>query len=170
MKKFLPLLFAAVMGLILFSCTDRNNSDAVDNDTIATVYEVEDTFALKDGRYTISRSFKNPIPNTDVILVYRKAGTDNGTAVWQQVPRTLFLPEGELDYDFDFTKNDVQIYAGGTMDIAVQSQSFKDAYMNKQIFRIVIVPASTGRTSIDYSDYNSVLRFYNINGKDAKSL
>jgi hypothetical protein len=43
-------------------------------------------------------------------------------------PRTLFLTEGELDYDFDFSE-DFTIYAGGTYDLSATPQ-----YIDNQTF------------------------------------
>ena len=83
--------------------------------------------------------------------------------IWQQIPRTLFLTEGELDYDFDFTKNHVLIKAGGTIDFSLQNAAFIANYLSNQRFRIVLVPASKGKNAqVDFSDYQSVIKFYNI--------
>jgi hypothetical protein len=95
-----------------------------------------------------------------VILIYRKSGTtSNNSNVWQSIPRTLYLPQGELDYDFDFSREDFTIYAGGTYDL-----TFTPSYITNQTFRIVIVPGyfSKGSSSIDFSDYNAVIKAYNI--------
>ena len=111
--------------------------------------------------YSVSQGLS--INSTDVVLVYRQSGVDNGNPIWQQIPRTLFLTEGELDYDFDFTKNDVLIKAGGTIDFSLQNAAFIANYLSNQRFRIVLVPASKGKNAqVDFSDYQSVIKFYNI--------
>ena len=170
MKKYVSLFLLSLFSLLLFSC-DSNDND--DYDTYSVVYDVTDNFTAGTPYY-ISRTFNNAIPDSDVVLVYRLSATDNGASVWQLLPRTLYLDEGELDYDFDFTKYDVLIKAGGTIDLDNQSSSFKNAYLNNQTFRIVIVPASYGRSAngsgIDYSDYNSVIKTYGINDKNVKVL
>ncbi len=172
MKKYVSLFLLSLFGLILLSC-DTNNNDDNDYDTYSVIYDITDNF--KAGTpYSISRSFNSAIPDSDVILVYRLSATDNGAAVWQLLPRTLYLDEGELDYDYDFTKYDVLIRAGGTINLDSQSSTFKNAYLNNQTFRIVIVPASYGRNTngggIDYSDYNSVIKAYGINDRNVKVL
>lgn len=172
MKKYFSLLLIAVMALFVVSCTDEttNNGPYEDNDTYAVMYDITDNFSNATGDYIISRTFNTPIPASDVVLVYRKSGTDAGNTVWQQIPRTLFLDQGELDYDFDFTRNDVQLYANGTIDLAAQSQEFKNMYLNSQTFRIVIVPAAAGKSAVDHSDYDAVIRHYGIDDSQVKSL
>jgi hypothetical protein len=80
------------------------------------------------------------------------------TPIWQLIPRTLFLTQGELDYDFDFSKVDFTIYAGGTFNIAAVPQ-----FINNQTFRIVIIPGYFSKNAtIDFNDYNAVIKAFNI--------
>ncbi len=171
MKKYFSFLFAAILAFTFVSCDNSTTDTITDNDTYSVAYDITDNFAVNgSGDYVITRTFNSPIPASDVILVYRKSGTDGGNTVWQQIPRTLFLTEGELDYDFDFTRNDVQIYAGGAIDLSAQSTTFKNTYLNGQTFRIVVVPASTGKVAVDYSNYYDVIRFYGIDDSNVKNL
>ncbi|MBP0612189.1 hypothetical protein J8J42_03895 [Chryseobacterium sp. cx-311] len=166
MKKYFSLLLIAIFGLIVVSCDNRN--DEPDYDTYSVTYDINNAnfaYNVTDGYY-ISRTFATPLFNSDVVLVYRKSGsTSNGSPVWQQIPRTLYINSTqELDYDFDFTSNDVMIYAGGNYDI-----STTPTYLNNQTFRIVQVPASAGKNAnVDFSDYNSVIKHYNID--DSKTI
>ncbi len=166
MKKYLSLLLIALLGFVAVSCTDRN--DEPDYDTYSITYDITNVgfdYNATDG-YFISRTFPTALFNTDVVLVYRKSGsTGNGSPVWQQIPRTLYISATqELDYDFDFTMNDVMIYAGGNYDI-----STTPSYLNNQTFRIVQVPASAGKNAnVDFSDYESVIKHYNID--DSKTV
>lgn len=97
------------------------------------------------------------------------AGTiDANTPIWQQIPRTLYLPQGELDYDFDFSKEDFTIYAGGTYDLATTP-----SYITNETFRIVIVPGYFSNKmahKVDLSDYNAVVKAFNIDDKNIKQL
>jgi len=97
--------------------------------------------------------------DSDSVIMYRLSGTINAqTPIWQQIPRTLYLNEGELDYDFDFSPVDFSIYAGGNYDI-----STTPSYLNGQTFRIVIIPGYfENRKAIDYNDYNAVVEAYHI--------
>jgi hypothetical protein len=160
MKK-LTLILAFIGMITLQSCS---NNDDIDNDTLSEVFELRNInfgFDANNG-YTIYQSLTPQIFASDVILIYRLSGTiDSNTPIWQQIPRTLFLPQGELDYDFDFSKEDFTIYAGGTYDL-----SQTPSYLNNQTFRIVIVPGyfsnKAAAKKLDYSDYNAVIRALNI--------
>lgn len=136
-------------------------------DSYSQVYDISGNFvAGSDGIYAISKTFNNAIASTDVILVYRLKETVNGQAVWQLIPRTLFLTQGELDYDYDFTRNDIRIMAGGNFNVSTVPQ-----YLNGQTFRVVFVPTTAGKNaSVNYDDYNSVIRFYNIADRQVPKL
>ena len=164
MKKYFTLLLVAIFSLVIVSCDDRDEVVG-DGTTYSKMTDITGSFTDSNS-YEISQGLVNT-ESTDVVLVYRQSGISNGNPVWQQIPRTLFLPEGELDYDFDFTKNDVLIKAGGNIVFSLQNNAFRDAYLNNQRFRIVLVPASQGKNAnVDYSDYNAVIKYYNI--KDQK--
>lgn len=157
--------FLAIIGLMAFSSC--NNDDDFDSDTIAEVFELRNvnfSFSAADG-YTIFRPLSPRIFDSDVILIYRLSGTIDGkTPIWQQIPRTLFLNEGELDYDFDFSKEDFTIYAGGTYNLALTPQ-----YINNQTFRIVIVPGYFAKTLKD-TDYFSVMKALNLNESKVQNV
>ena len=169
MKRILLLL--AIFGLFgLQGCTTNDDRPIVDNDTIAEVFEIRNVNFQGNSTvgYTIYKTLNPNIFASDVILIYRLSGTINSnTPIWQQIPRTLFLPQGELDYDFDFSREDITIYAGGTYDLALTP-----TYINNETFRIVIIPAafSNKGVSVDTSDYNAVVKAYNINDKNIKVL
>ena len=169
MKKYLLLSAVALMSLGTFTSCDNDSSGSSynDNDTYSTVYDITASFAKgTDGIYAISRAFNNSIPSTDVVLVYRLKEVKNGLNVWQQIPRTLYLDQGELDYDFDFTRSDIKIMAGGNYDI-----STTPSYLTNQTFRIVFVPAAAGKNAnVDYTDYYSVIKFYGISDLNVPKL
>lgn len=166
MKKIITLL--AVVGMFsMQSCTTTTDTNYVDNDTIAEVFELKNinfAYNATDG-YTIYQKFTPNIYASDVVLIYRLSGTiDSNTPVWQLIPRTLFLNQGELDYDFDFSKEDFTIYAGGNYDLSLTPQ-----YLNNQTFRIVIVPGSFS-TSFDTSNYAAVISALNINESQIQKI
>lgn len=134
------------------------------------VFELRNVnFGLNNNdEYTIYQTLNPNIYDSDVVLVYRMSGTiDSDTPIWQLLPRTLFLQPGELDYDFDFTKEDFTIYAGGTYNLALTPE-----YITNQTFRIVIIPGyfSNGRKTVDLNNYNEVVRIYNIDDTHVKVL
>ncbi len=171
MKKI--TLFFAIIGMIMLNACQRNEiiqEPQQDDDTIAEVFELKGVnFVLNAGQYEIYRVLNPVIFASDNILIYRLAGTINPTTpIWQLIPRTLFLPEGQLDYDFDFSKQDFTIYANGDYNLALTPN-----YLNNQTFRIVIIPGFfSGRmaTAEDFSDYHAVLKRYNISDKKVIQL
>ncbi|MEO5776491.1 MAG: hypothetical protein ABIQ27_06280 [Flavobacterium sp.] len=168
MKK-LTLILAFIGMITLESCT--TNNDDIDNDTISEVFELRNInfgFDSQNG-YSIYQTFNPQIRLDDVVLIYRLSGTiDSSTPIWQQIPRTLYLDEGELDYDFDFSKEDFTIYAGGTYDLALTPN-----FLNNQTFRIVIIPGYLSNkmsNKTDFSDYNSVIKAFNIDESKVKVI
>lgn len=165
MKKFTFIL--VLIGMItLQSCEGPEGPPGRDGFSAeAEVFELRNInfgFSSQLG-YSIYQELSPPILNSDVILIYRMAGTiDSSTPIWQQIPRTLFLNQGELDYDFDFSRVDFTIYADGTYDLETTPQ-----YLDNQTFRIVIIPGYfSGR--MDYSDYNQVMLANGLTEADVK--
>lgn len=163
MKKFLPLVLLLISSIFIFSCKD--DDDVQVQVDYPTVYDLNVNFAYNsnDG-WNYYQKFNRTLLDQDYVIIFRQAGTENGAIVWQQIPRTLYLTQGELDYDFDFTKNDFLIYAssGGTYDITTTPQ-----YLNNQRFRVVLVPAVFGGKNANTSDlskmsYEEVIAKYNI--------
>lgn len=167
-----------VVMLVLIGITGLSSCEGPQGPAGQNGYSVEsEVFELKninfgyndaDG-YTIYQTFGTQIYSSDNILIYRLSGTINSTTpIWQLIPRTLYLNQGELDYDYDFSKQDFTIYAGGTFDLALAPQ-----YIQNQTFRIVIIPGYfSGRSSkkVDKNDYNAVIKAYNINDSNVKIL
>lgn len=171
MKKLLSIMLVAMLGVgTVVSCTsDDDGQYYQDQDTIAQVYELKNVnFDLQDGSYQIYRQFQTPLYNSDMVLVYRQSATSNGAPVWELLPKTIYLNDGnEVDYTFDFTRNDIYIYTGGTFNLA------NTEFIRNQTFRVLIIPAALGRgtdSPVNYEDYNSVVNYYNIKDHNIKGL
>ena len=171
-KITLVLVLVGMLGLQ--SCVKEEVvvQDVRDQDTISEVFELRNVNFGFDGgnNYSIYQTLNPQILASDVILIYRLSGTINSTTpIWQQIPRTLYLPEGELDYDFDFSKQDFTIYAGGNYDLTLTP-----TYINNETFRIVVIPGylsnKMASSTIDLSDYNAVIKSYNIDDSKIKVL
>ena len=155
MKKIMTLL--AVVGLFsLQGCTTTDNS--VDNDTISTVFETEQVSFLATN-YTIRYTFPSMIYIDDMVLVYRLTGTANGNDLWEFLPETHYFADGtrNFSYNFDFSRNDVQIYLEGN-----NLGTLDAAYRLNQIFRIVVVPANLVQ-GVDKNNYPAVMNAIKIN-------
>lgn len=171
MKKVFLLL--AIAAIAFQSCEGPEGPRGANGDpgfsAESEVFELSNVnFNFVDGGYSIYSALNPNILASDVMLVYRKSGSiDGSTPIWQQIPRTLFLDQGELDYDFDFSKVDFTIYAGGTFDLSTTPQ-----FINNQTFRIVIIPGyfSKGTQAPDYNDYDAVIDYYKIDDTNIKAL
>lgn len=134
---------------------------------IAEVFELKNvnfSYNATDG-YFIRQTLNPKIYDSDIVLIYRLAGTiDSSTPIWQLIPRTLFLPQGELDYDYDFSKEDFTIYAGGTYNLGLTP-----SYINNQTFRIVIVPGDFS-ASIDKNNYGEVMNSLNLKESQVQKI
>ncbi len=172
MKKILLFLFLGVIGFTAYSCDNDDSVQTVDYDTIAQMKDVTGSFS-STGNYTISQGLN--IPSTDVVLVYR-LGVGN---VWQQIPKSIYLPDVSgkptnrvFDYNFVFNSQNVEIRIDDpNFNVPGDLTSAEiAAYLNNQTFRIVLIPANgTGiggaknkKANIDYSDYNAVVKYYNL--------
>jgi len=163
----------AFVSFFTYSC-DNNDDEVqyVDNDTYSGVLELTRSFQYNSAEqvHFINQQISQfGMLDSDVALVYRLKAVSGGNDVWEQIPKTIYLSNGEeVDYDFDFTKNDVQIYVNGTYDVTTTP-----AFYNNQTFRIVLVPAGylKGTSApVDYSDYNAVIKYYNINDSKVTKL
>lgn len=170
MKKFFPLILLAFASMFLLSCDNDDEviQNPVDYDTYSKVIEITRSFQYNNStdQHFINQSIS--MLDSDVALVYRLKATSGGNDVWEQIPKTIYLSNGEeLDYDFDFTLNDVQIYVAGTYNVTTTPE-----FYNNQTFRIVLVPAdflNKGATpKVDHSDYNAVIKYYNIDDSKIK--
>lgn len=176
MKKIIPILLLAGATLTAVSC-ERNNDvivDQTDNDTYSQVLETTGTFTYSNGELSFGESFTTPLYDADQVLVYRLV-SDSGADVWQLIPRTAYLTNGyQLDYDYDFSKNDVKFYAGGNFDKQNVPAEVKP-WITKQTFRVVLLPgyfpnAMNGQKlstkslegKVNFENYNEVIKEYKI--------
>jgi hypothetical protein len=163
MKKLFPFLALIIFGFSIQSCVSSDD-DVIytDYDTYSVVYEIPNAnFSWVDGVYQISRTFSPALYDYDMVMVYMQNGTTgNGAPIWQQIPITFYLADGhEVDYNFDFSKYDVVITAGGTFDLAGTS------FINNKRFRILVIPAdppANRGTAVDFSNYDEVIQYYQI--------
>lgn len=167
MRKF--TLFLALIGMIsLNSCTVEENNiidDANDQDTISEVWEYSLNFGPGNS-YSNLITFPHSIYTSDMVLVYHLYGVDNGTDIWRLLPQTYYFSGGgELDYNFDFTAYDAQIFMDANFDMNILDPS----WTNNQVFRILVIPAYFGNkmanSPVDFNDYEAVIDYYNLNNK-----
>jgi len=145
----------------------KDGKDGKDGDSfLATVFEIQGDFTSEND---FSLYFEFPestvVFESDMVLVYilwEQVTIEGGTVldVWRLLPQTVFLDEGILQYNYDFTYTDVLIFIEGTIDL----NTLLPAEAEDQVFRIVVLPADYAeRKSLDVSDYNSLMKSLNFN-------
>jgi hypothetical protein len=169
MKKILTLF--AIVGLVAFSSCEGPEGPPGENGSIpAEVYEVSNVNFTAANDYNPIIPLNPAILDSDMVILYRLAGVDNGQDVWKMTPELYYFTNGTFNfgYNFNFTKNDVSIYLDGN-DLASVPTSFR----TNQIFRIVIIPGYFSNKSVnkpDFSDYNAVIKKYNIDDSNLKKI
>ena len=164
MKKIILLL--TLVGTFVFQgCTVREETQII---VLPEVFEVTASFSAANN-FARLVTLNPPIYSSDMVLVYRLFDVVGGEDVWRSLPQTVYLTQGELDYNFDFTKYDINIFLDSNFDLTTLSAS----WAQNQVFRVVIIPGYlTNRNSkaIDFNDYNAVVKAFNIHENQIKTL
>jgi RNAse (barnase) inhibitor barstar len=180
MKKLttMILLFTSVF---ILSCEGPMGPPGEDGDAlIGSIFEMEGDFNASN-EYELFFDFPQnfEIYDTDVVLVYLLWDVVNvngkNTDVWRLMPQTIVFKDiypnytetDVLQYNFDYTVNDVRIFLETTM----QFSDLLPAETQDQVFRIAVVPADfiASKKAAEISDLNvlmnsSALKF-NVIGK-----
>jgi hypothetical protein len=147
---------------------------------LGTVFEMEGDF-IPSNNYELFFDFPQTfeIYDTDVVLVYIlwDVVTLNGKQidVWRLMPQTIMLKKvypnytetDILQYNFDYTINDVRIFLETTMPMS----ELLPAETQDQVFRIAVLPADfvAGKKSFEINDLsilmNSTELKFNVVGK-----
>lgn len=98
--------------------------------------------------------FTPPIFSSDVVLVFLEWEAQNNNSIWRALPQTIFLEEGVLIYNFDFSSQDFRLFLETTFEPSLLA----DDWTRNQKFRIVIVPGEFANARIDFSDYEAVMK------------
>lgn len=167
MKKILLFVLAIAATATFNSCTGPEGPRGQDGASVlAEVFEIRNVnFENQNGSYSILYNLNPALYLDDMVLVYRRAGVSNGNDIWESLPKTYYFDNGqELDFNFDFTVQDIVINLGYTDTSVLTPQ-----YINNQIFRVVIIPGNlTNKNSIDLTDYHAVIKAYGINDNNVK--
>ena len=172
MKKFtvIILLFATVF---ILSCEGPMGPPGEDGTSLlGTIFELEGDFKASNNYelyFDFPQSFK--IYDTDVVLVYILWDVVNvngkNTDVWRLLPQTIVLDEGVIQYNFDYTVNDVKIF----LETTIPLNKLLPAETQDQVFRIAVLPADfiATKKSAEISDLSILLNSpdlkFNVVGK-----
>lgn len=164
MKRIILLL--AISTTFLFQgCTTNEEIKA---DLLAEVFEVRASFTAANN-YSRLITLNPPIYNSDMVLVYRLFDVINGQSVWRQLPQAVYIAQGELDYNFDFTRNDINLFLESDFDLATLGATWSQ----NQIFRVVIIPgyfSNKNNKAVNFNDYNAVVKAFNIKNSQVKII
>ncbi len=165
MKKIFLLL--AVVGMTFLQSCEGDEGPAGPQGPAgpsAEVFEIRNVNFINDGtgNYGIIYDLNPAILNADMILVYRLSGVSNGLDIWESIPKTIYFSNGEeLDYNFDFTTNDISIYLGYT-DQSVLTPNF----IQNQVFRVVIIPGYLSNKVANDTSYGNVKEVLKLTDAD----
>lgn len=139
----------------------RDGLDGQDGESfLGSVFEIEGDFSSQND-YTLYFPFPSNVTvyDTDVVLVYilweiAEDNSGNPIDVWRLLPQTVVLDEGVLQYNYDHTFVDVQVFLEGTIDF----NTLLPAESQDQVFRIVVFPADfLAQKNVDISEYNLLM-------------
>lgn len=161
MKK-ITTIFLILVAVIITSCEGPmglpgyDGEDGLDGDAlIGTIFRLNGDFTSSND-YRLTRTFPNDfeIYDTDIVLVYILWEVNDGLDIWRLIPQTVVLEEGVIQYNFDYSLFDVQVFMEGT----IPSQDWLPDETDNQFFRIAVLPAGfMAKKSVDLSDFNSIL-------------
>ncbi len=90
---------------------------------------------------------------SDVAIVYLLWGVEEidgvEVEIWRQLPQTLIVDEGLLQYNFDFSQNDVRLFLDADFPLDILTANDTDEW----IARVVVVPGNFWNGRRDLSDY-----------------
>ena len=178
MKKF-TLLFSTIFALFLISCEGPagppgfdglDGLDGLDGvNILGQVVDIEGTFDAGND-YSLFFEFPQSIEvfETDVVLVYilfDQTQDSNGDPVdiWRLLPQTRILDQGLLQYNYDHTFLDVNIFLESDFDLGTLLPGDTD----NQVFRIAVIPADASQgAKMDTSNIESVMSTLGVAEKD----
>lgn len=132
-----------------------------DGEIIASkAFEIEVDFT-EANNYAHLEPYGFNVLSSDVTLVYALWGAENGKDIWRLLPQQVFFEEGLMQYNYDFTDVDVNIFLDATFPLSL----LDDEWTANQVFRVVVVPADmVGRPN--YTDYDATMKRFNLSDKD----
>lgn len=161
MKK----VIAIVLMLIVASCQGQQGPAGPEGPPgpVGQAYEVQASFD-ESNDYSIISAFPDNIEvlESDIVMVYLlwEVDQETGNDVWQSLPVSVFFDDGELQYAFDHTIADVQLFLTGDKDLGTVG----DEYTQNQIFRVAILPVDYVQSNkVNVNDMEEVMKAVDIN-------
>ncbi len=178
MKRLIPFLF--VLAVVMAACEGPvgpigpqgapgvPGQDGVNIESFVFEYEDVD-FIAPD--YSVLLEYPNfTALNSDVTLAYLLwdiVDIDGEPVdVWRALPQTILTEDGMIQYSYDFTKYDTQLFLNTDFDPALLGPIDTDDW----IVRLVVVPGKffdpNGKMEhVDLSDYHAVIEAMGVADK-----
>ncbi|MRI00322.1 collagen-like protein [Kriegella sp. EG-1] len=186
MKKA-TLLFASLITLLFISCTGpegppgfdgldgQDGLDGLDGE-IGNVFDIVGDFTA-ENEYQIFVDFNEIAPTlevfeNDVILIYilwDQTEDNDGVPVdiWRLLPQTRILDQGLLQYNYDHTFLDANIFLESDFDLNTLPTGDTD----EQIFRIAVLPANiVSGSKLDKSNISTVMQSIGVTEKSISRI
>ena len=184
MKKYYFLLILAIFGFTSCSSDDGAigppgpegpQGPPGEDGLIGAVFDVEGDFTA-DNDYTLTVDYGEftdvEVFETDLVLIYLRVGQDGNAGgepvyVWRLLPQVYYVDGGTVQYNFDYTFFDAQIFLDSDMPL----NSLGSAFTDNQVFRIAIVPAAFASDhNINVSDYEAVMDILEFQEREIPQL
>ncbi|HLR32064.1 MAG TPA: collagen-like protein [Fodinibius sp.] len=127
---------------------------------VGQAFEVEANFNPSNG-YSQQFFFSDygaEVLESDIVMVYwlYEGINENEIDVWQQLPASVFFDDGgEMQYSFDHTVDDVQLFLTGDINL----DTLGPGYTKTQYFRVAILPVDYVKAkNINMSNMQEVMR------------
>lgn len=185
MKKIFTLMLFSVFAFT--SCSDDGQigppgpqgppgADGQDAQ-LATIFEITADFDYEEeaGFWTTDLITFSDFTDVEVfeeyaVLVYRLDAVgelEDGIPIdeWSLLPQNFFTDEGTIQYVFNHTYLDTEIFIDGNYDLSGLGADFT----SDQIFRVVIIPADFfGTSGVEMSNIEAIMSEFNLQESDIK--
>jgi hypothetical protein len=182
MKKF-NIVLGSLIAVFFMSCSGpqgppgfdgfdgldgfdgRDGIDGVDGvNILGQVLDIEGSFTFEND-YSILYEFPQTVEvfESDIVLVYllwdqTEDGNGEAVDIWRLMPQTRILDQGLLQYNFDHTFLDVNLFLESNFDLT----TLLPGDTENQVFRIAVLPADLSQGKLDTSNVNSVMSRLNV--------
>ncbi len=165
MKKFLSLFVTVLLFISCEGPAGPPGPPGLPGEEViflASAFEIEVDFTAQNG-YSIVEPYGFEVFPSDVTLVYIQWDSAGGQPIWRLLPQIVEFQEGQLQYNFDFTRDDVSIFLDGTIDFGLLGSE----WTQNQVFRVVVIPADNV-DAVNISSLEAVSKAGNISSFERK--
>jgi hypothetical protein len=182
MKK-IALVLGSFLTLFIVSCEGPagppgldgfDGEDGLDGiNILGQVVEIEGSFT-PENNYSVFYEFPQSVEvfESDLVLVFllfdqTEDGNGDPVDIWRLLPQTRILNQGLLQYNYDHTFLDVNIFLESDFDLG----TLLPGDTQNQVFRIAILPAEFAQAGkMDTSNLDAVMRSLNVTESDIQRI